>query len=80
MRDRKPLKQWSKRRVTLIEDAAHLTSPDAAYGAGTAIEDGYFLGLRLADLDLTDHHTVSQALQKFEAARPSRRRRRCGPS
>jgi 2-polyprenyl-6-methoxyphenol hydroxylase-like FAD-dependent oxidoreductase len=69
IRDRKPLKQWSKGRVTLIGDAAHPTSPYAAYGAGMATEDGYFLGRRLAGLDLTDHAAVSRALLEFEAPR-----------
>ena len=46
IRDRKPLKQWSKGRVTLVGDAAHPTSPYAAYGAGMSIEDGYFLASR----------------------------------
>jgi 2-polyprenyl-6-methoxyphenol hydroxylase-like FAD-dependent oxidoreductase len=41
LRDRKPLKRWSQGRVTLAGDAAHATSPYAAYGAGMAIEDGY---------------------------------------
>ena len=48
IRDRKPLKQWSKGRVTLVGDAAHPTSPYAAYGAGMSIEDGYFLAAELA--------------------------------
>jgi len=69
IRDRKPLKEWSQGRVTLIGDAAHPTSPYAAYGAGMATEDGYFLGRRLAGLDLTDHASVSQALLDFEAPR-----------
>ena len=69
IRDRKPLKQWSRGRVTLIGDAAHPTSPYAAYGAGMATEDGYFLGRRLAGLDLTDPATVSRALQEFEDPR-----------
>ena len=47
IRDRKPLKQWSKGRVTLVGDAAHPTSPYAAYGAGMSIEDGYFLACEL---------------------------------
>ena len=42
--DREPIKQWAKGRVTIIGDAAHPTSPYAAYGAGMSIEDGYFLG------------------------------------
>lgn len=69
IRDRKPLKAWSSGRVTVVGDAAHPTSPYAAYGAGMATEDGYFLGRRLAGLDLTDHAAVAQALQEFEAPR-----------
>ncbi len=34
-----------------------------------ATEDGYYLGRRLAGLDLTDHATVAQALLDFEAPR-----------
>ena len=69
IRDRKPLEQWSKGRVTIIGDAAHPTSPYAAYGAGMATEDGYYLGRKLAGLDLTDHGVVSRALLEFEAPR-----------
>jgi 2-polyprenyl-6-methoxyphenol hydroxylase-like FAD-dependent oxidoreductase len=75
IRDRKPLRQWSKGRVTLIGDAAHPTSPYAAYGAGMGIEDGYFLGRRLAGVDLTDAGAVRQALQEFEDARRAHTRR-----
>lgn len=69
IRDRKPLKQWSQGRVTIIGDAAHPTSPYAAYGAGMSIEDGYFLGRRLAGLDLRDSAQVAAALQAFEEPR-----------
>jgi 2-polyprenyl-6-methoxyphenol hydroxylase-like FAD-dependent oxidoreductase len=69
LRDRKPLKQWSKGRVTLVGDAAHPTSPYAAYGAGMAIEDGYFLGRRLAGVDLTDYQAVRAALDAYETPR-----------
>lgn len=69
LRDRKPLKQWSKGRVTIVGDAAHPTSPYAAYGAGMATEDGYFLGRRLAGTDLSDYAAVRQALQDFEIPR-----------
>ena len=54
IRDRKPLKQWSKGRVTLIGDAAHPTSPYAAYGAGMSIEDGYLLAAELAGVEVRD--------------------------
>jgi 2-polyprenyl-6-methoxyphenol hydroxylase-like FAD-dependent oxidoreductase len=71
IRDRKPLPKWSAGRVTLIGDAAHPTSPYAAYGAGMATEDGYYLGRRLAGLDLTDHAVVTRALLDFvEPRRP----------
>ena len=63
------MKQWSMGRVTLAGDAAHSTSPYAAYGAGMAIEDGYFLGRRLAGVDLGDHAAVRAALQAYEDPR-----------
>jgi 2-polyprenyl-6-methoxyphenol hydroxylase-like FAD-dependent oxidoreductase len=69
IRDRKPLKQWSRGRVTIIGDAAHPTSPYAAYGAGMATEDGYFLGRRLAGVDLKDPVAVGEALEAFEGPR-----------
>ncbi|WP_072805878.1 FAD-dependent oxidoreductase [Rhodococcoides yunnanense] len=69
IRDRKPLKKWSSGRVTLVGDAAHPTSPYAAYGAGMATEDGYFLGRRLAGVDLTEQHAVEAALVAYETPR-----------
>jgi 2-polyprenyl-6-methoxyphenol hydroxylase-like FAD-dependent oxidoreductase len=69
LRDRKPLKQWSQGRATLVGDAAHSTSPYAAYGAGMATEDGYFLGRRLAGVDLSDLAAVREALDAFETPR-----------
>src|SRR3954463_4133777 len=69
LRDRKPLKQWSTGRITLCGDAAHATSPYAAYGAGMSIEDGYFFGRALRGVDLTDLPAVQRALQSYEAPR-----------
>lgn len=69
IRDRRPLKRWSKGRVTLLGDAAHPTSPYAAYGAGMAIEDGYFLGRRLTGIQLTDPAQVTDALRRYERPR-----------
>ena len=69
IRDRVPMTQWSKGRVTLVGDAAHSTSPYAAYGAGMAIEDGYFLGRRLAGVDLSDQAAVEAALHAYETPR-----------
>jgi 2-polyprenyl-6-methoxyphenol hydroxylase-like FAD-dependent oxidoreductase len=69
IRDRMPLKAWSKGRITLAGDAAHATSPYAAYGAGMSICDGYFLGQRLAGVDLQDTAAVTAALVAYETPR-----------
>lgn len=69
LRDRPRLKQWSKGRGTIVGDAAHPTSPYAAYGAGMAIEDGYYLGRQLAGVDLSDYAAVRAALDAFETPR-----------
>ncbi len=69
IRDRKPRKQWGKGRVTLLGDAAHPTSPYAAYGAGMSIEDGYFLARELDAVDIADTTAVRGALQAYEDRR-----------
>jgi len=69
LRDRPALRQWSKGRITLAGDAAHPTSPYAAYGAGMSIEDGYFLGVALRGVDLTDLAAVRLALDAYEEPR-----------
>ena len=69
IRDRPPLDNWSKGRATLVGDAAHPTSPYAAYGAGMSIEDGYFLGRRVAGVDISDPLALSKALQEYETPR-----------
>ncbi|MHB1809878.1 MAG: FAD-dependent monooxygenase [Solirubrobacteraceae bacterium] len=45
---RRPLKQWSYGRITLIGDAAHAMEPFQAQGAAQAIEDAYVLAECLA--------------------------------
>jgi 6-hydroxynicotinate 3-monooxygenase len=69
IRDRPPIKQWSKGRVTLLGDAAHPTSPYAAYGAGMSIEDGYFLAREFVGCDIRDDNAVKAALQRYEDRR-----------
>src|SRR5215213_6920039 len=69
LRDRPALKQWSKGRATLVGDAAHPTSPYAAYGAGMSIEDGFFLAAELAGCDVRDLAQVQRALQSYEEPR-----------
>jgi 2-polyprenyl-6-methoxyphenol hydroxylase-like FAD-dependent oxidoreductase len=69
IRDRPPLEKWSRGRATLVGDAAHPTSPYAAYGAGMSIEDGYFLGRHIAGVDISDPVALSAALAAYEAPR-----------
>jgi 2-polyprenyl-6-methoxyphenol hydroxylase-like FAD-dependent oxidoreductase len=66
---RDPLKQWSNGRVTIMGDAAHPTSPYAAYGAGMAIEDGYFLAKYLRGRDLSDHKALEIGLRRYDDQR-----------
>jgi 2-polyprenyl-6-methoxyphenol hydroxylase-like FAD-dependent oxidoreductase len=63
------LKQWSHGRVTALGDAVHPTSPYAGYGAGMAIEDGYFLGRFLKGVDLADRAALAAALARYEEQR-----------
>jgi 2-polyprenyl-6-methoxyphenol hydroxylase-like FAD-dependent oxidoreductase len=66
---REPLAQWSKGRVSLLGDAAHPTSLYAAYGAGMAIEDGFFLGKYLKDKDLSNLAAVQEGLVDYDKER-----------
>lgn len=66
---REPLKQWSKGRATLLGDAAHPTSPYAAYGAGMAIEDGFFLAKYLKGRNLSDFSSLQAGLNRYDAQR-----------
>jgi 2-polyprenyl-6-methoxyphenol hydroxylase-like FAD-dependent oxidoreductase len=69
IRDRKPLTQWSKGRITLAGDAAHPTSPYAAYGAGMSIGDGYTLAKLLKHIDLGSTADVAAALARYDEKR-----------
>lgn len=69
IRDRVPLKAWSKGRVTLAGDAAHATSPYAAYGAGMSIGDGYTIAKLLKHVDLTSTDAVTGALAEYDRVR-----------
>jgi 2-polyprenyl-6-methoxyphenol hydroxylase-like FAD-dependent oxidoreductase len=69
IKNRPVLKKWSKGRVTLLGDACHPTSPYAGYGAGMAIEDGYFLGLDLAGANLSDLTQLTERLATYERQR-----------
>ncbi len=64
------LPTWRRRRVVLIGDAAHATSPHAGQGASLALEDA----LRLARLAKA-HDDVDEAFARFEDERRSRAER-----
>ena len=66
--DRDPLPQWTRRRVTLLGDAAHPTMPTLAQGANMAIEDGYVLARALARRD----DDIEAALKAYVAERKPR--------
>ncbi|OYU93744.1 MAG: 2-polyprenyl-6-methoxyphenol hydroxylase [Bacteroidetes bacterium B1(2017)] len=66
---REPLKKWSKGRATIMGDAAHPTSPYAAYGAGMSIEDAFFLAKFLKGKNLSDLNELQEGLQKYESER-----------
>ncbi|MCS5735693.1 FAD-dependent oxidoreductase [Herbiconiux daphne] len=69
IRDRVPLKKWSKGRISLAGDAAHATSPYAAYGAGMSICDGYVIAQCLTGVDLSDTSAVVGALAAYDERR-----------
>jgi 2-polyprenyl-6-methoxyphenol hydroxylase-like FAD-dependent oxidoreductase len=69
IRDRTPLKHWSKGRITLAGDAAHATSPYAAYGAGMSIGDGYTVAKLLKHVDLASTADVVAALAEYDRVR-----------
>ncbi|QSE77756.1 FAD-dependent oxidoreductase [Rhodococcus koreensis] len=52
-----------------LGDAAHPTSPYAGYGAGIAIEDGYFLGKALEGRDLSDPQSLREGLAVYDDQR-----------
>jgi len=58
---------WHRGRVLLIGDAAHTCTPQLAYGAGIAVEDGVVLGEVLASC-----HDPSDALATFSQRRYER--------
>lgn len=64
LHDRSPLPFWSKRRVTLLGDAAHPMLPFVAQGAVMAIEDAWVLAKCL-----NEDMPVDRALKQYETLR-----------
>jgi len=67
LNDRKPIRNWSTRRATLLGDAAHPTLPFLAQGACMAIEDGAVLARALGGAG-----SVPEALRLYQRARVER--------
>jgi salicylate hydroxylase len=67
--DRDPLSRWTRRRLTLLGDAAHAMLPHMGQGANQAIEDGMALAVLLRGLGTAD---VPDALIRYEELRRSR--------
>lgn len=67
LNDRKPIRNWSTQRATLLGDAAHPTLPFLAQGACMAIEDGAVLARALEGAG-----SVPEALRLYQRARVER--------
>jgi len=67
LRDREPLQQYSKGKVTMLGDAAHPMTPFLGQGACLAIEDALILGRAFAAAS-----TSAQAFAIYEQARKAR--------
>jgi salicylate hydroxylase len=67
LRDRDPLDEWTRGRVTMLGDAAHPFMPFLGQGACIAIEDGLVLGRALGSTP-----DLEQAFARYESARKGR--------
>jgi 2-polyprenyl-6-methoxyphenol hydroxylase-like FAD-dependent oxidoreductase len=78
-RDRKPLKGWGDRRVTLLGDAAHPITPNVGQGACMAIEDAACLAkCLLASSDMIAGFRTYEILRGSRTAHMARQARRIG--
>jgi 2-polyprenyl-6-methoxyphenol hydroxylase-like FAD-dependent oxidoreductase len=62
-----PLPRWSRRRIVLLGDAAHATTPGIGQGAAQAIEDAIVLTNELGQTS-----ELAQALTRYESIRRPR--------
>ncbi len=67
LRDREPLQQYTKGRVTMLGDAAHPMTPFLGQGACVAIEDAMVLGRAFAAAS-----TFTEAFSTYENTRKER--------
>ena len=70
--DRAPMPKWGKGCATLLGDACHPTLPFMAQGAAMAIEDAAVLAGCLKQVQTTQPHKISDALQRYENLRKKR--------
>jgi 2-polyprenyl-6-methoxyphenol hydroxylase-like FAD-dependent oxidoreductase len=78
-RDRRPLRRWGDRRVTLLGDAAHPITPNVGQGACMAIEDAACLAkCLLASPDVAAAFLAYEALRGPRTAHVARQARRIG--
>lgn len=67
LRDREPLQDWTRGRVTVLGDAAHPVTPFLGQGANIAMEDGLVLARCFEKFA-----SIEEALSRYEAARKER--------
>ncbi len=71
--DRDPDPTWTKGRVVLLGDAAHMTTPFVGQGAGISIEDAVVLAKELSLTDgMRDQSMLGSALDSYENKRVDR--------
>ncbi len=66
--DRKTIKEWTNRRVTLLGDAAHPMTPNLGQGACQAIEDAVMLPQRLQAMEDIESGLRSYELRRLQRA------------
>jgi salicylate hydroxylase len=80
LHNRKPVRNWSTARATLLGDSAHATLPYLAQGAAMAVEDGVVLARALLQapsvpeaLDLYQRNRVDRTARVVEQSTDNRR-------
>ena len=67
--DRPPVESWSGRRLTLVGDAAHPTTPVTGQGGGQAIIDAHVLGTALGGTAELDDASLADAFARYQSRR-----------
>jgi 2-polyprenyl-6-methoxyphenol hydroxylase-like FAD-dependent oxidoreductase len=71
--DRDPVDSWVDRRMVVLGDAAHQTTPFTGQGAGISMEDAIVLARELSLTDgLRDESMITSALESYQAKRRER--------